>query len=210
MPVKRPAAGSFTEGLHMPQQPIQLAVIIGSTRHGRLGPTVARWFVGRARQRDDVAVDLIDLADFPLPTSPSGEAAAEAALMLRRLSTRLAGADAFVVVTPEYNHSFPAALKTVIDWHVAEWRAKPVGFVSYGGVSGGLLAVEQLRGVFAELHAVTIRDTVCFHGAWDAFDADGEPKQPARFEAAATTMVDRLAWWSRALGAARTASPYAA
>ena len=71
-------------------------------------------------------------------------------------------------MTPEYNHSFPAALKNVIDWHGPQWHVKPVGFVSYGGISGGLRAVEQLRLVFAELHAVGIRDTVSFHSAWNA------------------------------------------
>ncbi len=68
----------------------------------------------------------------------------------------------FVVVTPEYNHSFPGPLKAAIDRHVTPWQAKPVGFVSYGGISGGLRAVEHLRQVFAELHAVTVRETVSF------------------------------------------------
>ena len=91
------------------------------------------------------------------------------------MTPRLAAADAFVVVTPEYNHSYPAPVKTLIDWHFTEWQAKPVGFVSYGGMSGGLRAVEHLRGVFAELHAVTVRDTVSFHGAWDRFGPDAPP-----------------------------------
>jgi NAD(P)H-dependent FMN reductase len=83
-----------------------------------------------------------------------------------------------VVVTPEYNHGYTAALKQLIDAVKAEWVAKPVGFVSYGGVSGGLRAVEQLRLVFAELHAVTIRDGVSFAMAWNRFDEAGEPVDP--------------------------------
>src|SRR5271165_2393581 len=123
---------------------LNLAIIIGSTRKGRFAPVVARWFVGQAERRDDMAVDVIDLADTQLPDVLSGEPGPEVAAV----TTRLAAADAFVVVTPEYNHSFPAPLKNAIDWHSREWRAKPVGFVSYGGIGGGLRAVEQLRLVF--------------------------------------------------------------
>ncbi len=124
------------------------------------------------------------------------------------LGARLASADAFVVVTPEYNHSYPAALKNLIDWHHKEWHAKPVGFVSYGGLSGGLRAVEHLRGVFAELHAVTVRDTVSFHLAWSAFDDEGRPLDAEGAGGAAKTMLDQLAWWGGALRAARAARPY--
>ena len=114
------------------------------------------------------------------------------------------------MVTPEYNHSFPAPLKNAIDWHFKEWRAKPVGFVSYGGISGGLRAVEQLRQVFAELHAVTVRDTVSFHGAWTQFDSEGRLKDPERYEKGTQSMLDQLAWWGQALREARSQRPYVA
>jgi NAD(P)H-dependent FMN reductase len=126
------------------------------------------------------------------------------------VTPRLTTADAFVVVTPEYNHSFPASLKNAIDWHFTQWQAKPVGFVSYGGMSGGLRAVEHLRQVFAELHAVTVRDTVSFHGAWAQFDAEGRPKELSACNAAAKTMLDQLAWWGHALRSARSERPYVA
>src|SRR5690606_5287867 len=103
----------------------------------------------------------------------------------------------------EYNHGYPAALKLAIDWLRDEWRAKPVGFVAYGGISGGLRAVEQLRLVFAELHAMTVRDVVSFHNAWDLFDAAGMPRDPEGCAAAARGMLDQLAWWARALHDAR-------
>jgi NAD(P)H-dependent FMN reductase len=194
----------------MVDPPLRVAVLVGSTREGRLGSTVANWFVGEARQRDDLAVDVIDLAEAALPATPAREPSPEVARVLAAVTPRLAAADAFVVVTPEYNHSFPAALKAAIDWHRAEWRAKPVGFVSYGGRSGGLLAVEQLRAVFAELHATTIRDTVSFHRAWDEFDADGRPADPAGCGAAAKALLDELAWWGLALRDARARRPYSA
>jgi NAD(P)H-dependent FMN reductase len=109
------------------------------------------------------------------------------------------------VVTPEYNHGYPASLKQAIDLPRDQWHRKPVAFVSYGGVGGGLRAVEQLRQVFAELHSVTMRDSVSFHMAWEHFDESGALRQPARHNAAATAMLDQLVWWATALRAARTA-----
>ncbi|SEG82383.1 NAD(P)H-dependent FMN reductase [Thermomonospora echinospora] len=185
----------------MSKEPLDLVLITGSARRGRFCPTVTGWFAGRARLRTDMRVEVVDPAESP--SRPGGEAAEPT------LSARLAAADAFVVVTPEYNHSFPAPLKHLIDSHHREWHAKPVGFVSYGGISGGLRAVEQLRLVFAELHAVTIRDTVSFHNARERFDAEGDPKDPAS-NVAATTLLDRLSWWGRVLRDARTEHPYVA
>ncbi|MFG1998270.1 NADPH-dependent FMN reductase [Spirillospora sp. NPDC048911] len=197
----------------MEQTPLKLAVIVGSTREGRFGPTVVNWFIGEASQRDDLTVDVIDLAKTPLPTvfpefgRPPGETVER---QLAAVSPRLAAADAFVIVTPEYNHSFPAPLKNAIDWHNKEWHAKPVGFVSYGGLSGGLRAVEQLRVVLAELHAVTIRDTVSFHNAWGEFEGDGTHRDGESCGAAAKTMLDQLTWWAHALRDAKATRPYAA
>ncbi|GAA0338411.1 NAD(P)H-dependent oxidoreductase [Actinoallomurus spadix] len=205
----------MNRGFVMPEntERFRVAVIVGSVREGRFGTTVADWFAGQARQRADVEVDVIDLAEVGLPlTFPAfGSApASETARALEKVTPRLAAADAFVVVTPEYNHSFPASLKNVIDWHNAEWHAKPVGFVSYGGLSGGLRAVEHLRPVFAEVHAVTVRETVSFHQAWERFDAEGRPVDPAGCETAAKALLDQLLWWARALREARAVRPYAA
>ncbi|WP_052848288.1 NADPH-dependent FMN reductase [Streptomyces avicenniae] len=180
---------------------LKVALIIGSVREGRFGTVVARWFADLAARHGGIDVDIVDLADTPLALTMRGGGHEE-------LGARLTAADAFVVVTPEYNHSFPAGLKNMIDWYNHEWHAKPVGFVSYGGLSGGLRAVEQLRTVFAELHAVTVRDTVSFHGVWNHFDTDGfltEPKGPTD---AATGMLNRLAWWAHALREARATTPY--
>ena len=99
-------------------------------------------------------------------------------------------------------------LKTAIDSVGREWQAKPVGFVCYGGLSGGLRAVEQLRVVFAELHTITIRDTVSFPGARQRFDDHGMPREPDAVNAAARALLDQLAWWAHTLQHARTAHPY--
>ncbi|WP_267245684.1 NADPH-dependent FMN reductase [Streptomyces sp. PR69] len=194
-------------------QPLRLAVILGSNREGRFGPVLAEWFLSRAAQREDFTVDLIDVAEAELPTSLSFNPGPAVRAELAKVSPRLDRADAFVVVTPEYNHSFPASLKALIDWHYGEWQAKPVGFVSYGGISGGLRAIEQLRQVFAELHAVTVRDTVSFHNAGAQFDDAGGHKDPIAADAAngaAKSMLDQLSWWARTLRDAKAVRPYAA
>lgn len=177
--------------------PLRIALVVGSTREGRFGPTVARWFETVAAARGDVELTVADLADADVPAhwttelSPRGRAFVE----------RLTGADAYVVLTPEYNHSFPASLKQAIDIAGHVWRRKPVGFVSYGGLSGGLRAVEQLRPVFAELHATTLRETVSFHQF--PFDETGTPHDNDTAVRAATVLLDDLHWWGNALRTAR-------
>jgi NAD(P)H-dependent FMN reductase len=187
------------------RNPLNLGIVIGSTRQGRFAPTIANWFSARASLREDMRVDIVDLAEANLPDTLSDKPALEVTAITRRL----AAADAFVIVTPEYNHSFPAPLKTAIDWHSKQWQAKPVGFVSYGGVSGGLRAVEQLRLVLAELHAVTVRDTVSFHGAWGLFTPDGLLKHPEHHERATNSMLNQISWWGHALQKAKEEQPYA-
>lgn len=182
----------------------RLVVLVGSVRAGRLAPTVASWFAGRAAQRPDLRVDLVDLATLDLPDDLSGRGDAGV------LAARIGAGDAIVVVTPEYNHAYPGALKTAIDTVREEWAAKPVGIVSYGGTAGGLRAVEALRLVFAELHAVTVRESVSLTAAHRAFTPDGAPYHPEQVDAAAEALLDRLTWWSRALRRARLEHPFIA
>ncbi|MCP3800868.1 NAD(P)H-dependent oxidoreductase [Allokutzneria sp. A3M-2-11 16] len=183
---------------------IKLAVIIGSTREGRRADVIANWFTKRVEQSADFDIDMIDLADpllgerHPMKSTPE----------LDRFNERVADADAFVVLTPEYNHGYPASLKFAIDSCYYGWQAKPVGFVSYGGISGGLRAVEQLRQVFAELHAVSVRDTVSFHNVFGAFDGKGEPHSPDEVNAAAKTMLDQIRWWAETLREGRAKRAY--
>ncbi len=191
-----------------PGERLRLAIVVASVRPGRFGPTVARWFAEVTWGAGHFEADLIDLADTPLAGAPSSDPDPDTARSLAVLSPRLEAADAFVVVTPEYNHSYPAALKNAIDWHYTQWQAKPVGFVSYGGLAGGLRAVEHLRQVYAELHAVTVRDTVSFHGAAATFTDSGEPVDRTGPQTAAVTMLGQLSWWARALKAARARHPY--
>ncbi len=183
------------------EEPLRLEVIIGSVREGRFAPVVAEWFLRRANVDKAFDTAVLDLANTPLPAglSPTPEVLA--------YRERLAAADAFVVITSEYNHGYPGALKNALDNAKFEWRAKPIGFVSYGGLSGGLRATEQLRQVVAEIHMVSIRETVSFHQAKKKFDVNGETTDGAAIDAA-DRMLRQLAWWARVLRDARTTDPY--
>jgi NAD(P)H-dependent FMN reductase len=189
---------------------LRLVVLIGSVREGRFGPTVARWFAAQASTHGRFTVDLVDLVDFPLPLvmpEPGQQPEPATARVLDELRARIGAADAFAVVTPEYTHTLPAVLKNTIDWIFGEWAAKPVAFVSYGGMGGGLRAVEHLRTIFAELHAVSVRESLSFHNPWSSF-TDGVPADHEESAVAAKTMLDRLQWWGEALHHARTERPY--
>jgi NAD(P)H-dependent FMN reductase len=181
--------------------PLGMAVVIGSNREGRFGDVVARWFIRTVSAMDGVDLDIIELADLDLHTSirtttPPAD---------RAISIRVADADAFVFITPEYNHSYPASIKAFIDHHVEEWSGKAVGFVSYGGIAGGLRSVEALRLVFASLNAVTVRNTVSFANAWDQF-VDGVPVYEGS-DAAAESLVNQIKWWGHPLRQARRGTP---
>lgn len=177
----------------MTVHPLRLALLVRNTEPGRFGTAATAWFSRQVDQREDFKLDLVDLTATPLTSLPG----------------RIAEADAVVVISPEFNHAYPGELKVAIDAVRRPWYAKPVAFIVYGGRSGGLRAAEQLRLVFAELHAVTIRETLRFHQVPDCFTPDGEPAEPGTTQAA-VTMLDHLAWWARALRDARTLSPYPA
>ncbi|MEU3793939.1 NAD(P)H-dependent oxidoreductase [Streptomyces fructofermentans] len=199
----------------MPSSNLTLAVVVGSVREGRFAPVVADWFVEQAERHGLFSVDLVDLADTPLPLElppvpPAMEPDMARPATMADLTRRLGAADAFVVVTPEYNRSFPASLKAAVDWHYTEWQAKPIGFVGYSGASGGLLAIEQLRQVFHELHAHTVRDYVSFPRYYELFGPDGRLKDPEGPDAAAKVLLDQLLWWGSLLRDARRDHPYTA
>jgi NAD(P)H-dependent FMN reductase len=182
---------------------MKVALIYGSNREKRFCDTVAGWAIAEIAAAGDISLDAIDPVTLNLPHRH--ERRHDAVVAFRR---RIDDADAFIVVTPEYNHGYPAALKYLIDSASGEWQAKPVAFISYGGISGGLRAVEQLRLVFAELHAVAIRDSVSFANAWNKFDADGRLLEPDGPRQALIILLARLRWWATALHNARMAAPY--
>jgi NAD(P)H-dependent FMN reductase len=142
---------------------MRLLVVIGSTRPGRVGEPIGRWFADRAREHGGFEVDVADLAEVQLPLldEPAHPATGQYQHQhTKDWSARVGAADAVVLVTPEYNHSFPASIKNAIDYLNKEWAYKPVGFVSYGGVSGGLRAVQALKPVLAALRMTLAVDAV--------------------------------------------------
>ncbi|PYE19185.1 NAD(P)H-dependent FMN reductase [Williamsia limnetica] len=171
----------------MKPTPLNFVSIIASVRTGRIGPDIARWFLEQI-DAGGPEFEVIDLAE------PTGAG-----------TTRmLEHADGFVIVTPEYNHSYPGELKILIDAHRSEWKHKPVMFVSYGGMSGGLRAVEHLRTVFAELYAVGTRNGVVIHAPWSHVD-DGILTLDDTAAASARQAMDELIWWAELLKPERPA-----
>lgn len=178
-------------------------VLVGSVRVGRFGSRVGAWVAERLAKAE-VDVDLVDLAglSFPRDMTPCPD--------VNAFAGHVARADAVIVVTPEYNHGYPGPLKTAIDALREEWRAKPVAFVSYGGLAGGLRAVEGLRPVFAELHAMTVRETVSLHNPWGPADDPASGWPPAEAEEALDRLLGVLLWWVGAVRLGRAAAPYPA
>ncbi|MFI1563535.1 NADPH-dependent FMN reductase [Streptomyces sp. NPDC020490] len=187
---------------------LRLVILVGAAREGRFGLAAAEWLATRARLRSDFEVDVIDLATAWLPDLMTADPALPRPSAVRDLSPWLAAADAFAVVTQEHRSGYPAALKNAIDWYDSEWHAKPVGFVCYGGPSGGLWAVAQLRQVFAESHAVTVPETVSFDNYQERWGSEGQFHDTEDCRRAALAMLDRLDWWARALRRARAREPY--
>ena len=187
---------------------MKLLVIIASTRPGRVGGVVGDWFVERARQHGGFDVEVADLAEIALPMHD--EAAHPATGIYEHQHTRdwsalVDSADAFVFVMPEYNHSYNAALKNAIDYLNREWAYKPVGFASYGGISGGLRAVQAIKQVVLTLRMVPVLDAVTIPMVGTMVDDDGfHPTDIV--EASAKTMLDELVKVARPLGGIRAES----
>jgi NAD(P)H-dependent FMN reductase len=182
-----------------------ILIIIGSTREQRRGEPIARWFAGIAEAREDLTSEVVDLAELGLPlltsaTPPMNPDSRDEAA--RDWSAKVAEADGFVLVTPEYNHGYPAALKNALDHLFSEWSRKPVGFVSYGAGSGGVRAAEQLRQVAIELELAPVRRQVAIPQVWAALDESGAPRDPGLADQAAR-LLDDMAWWGRTLRAGR-------
>lgn len=183
---------------------MRVAIITGSTRPGRKSLDVARWVLEAARRRRDAEFELVDIASYELPLldeaiPPSfGQYSHE---HTRRWSARIASFDAFVFVTPEYNHGISGALKNAIDFLHAEWRDKSAGFVSYGGMSG-VRAVEQLRLVMGELAVADVRSQVALSLFLD-FENFSVFKPQHRHLGELELMLDQVIAWGRALKALR-------
>ena len=181
-----------------------LHVVLGSTRNGRFGDRVADWFMERATGREDLTAELVDLRDWPLPffdqpKPPMAGGYTDEAQ--QRWAGKVAGADGYVFVTPEYNHGYPAVLKNALDHLYAEWNDKPAAFVGYGGPGGGIRAVEQLRQVVIELQMVPMRSQVTLASVYRLF-GDGAPGDAA-LHRSADRVLDEVGRWAAALRSIR-------
>ena len=192
----------------------KLLIIIGSTRPDRSADLVVPWIVRKATEHDAFDVEVADLRDWPLPVFAEHAGSigdindpTYSDPIVKAWNNKIKSSDAFIVITPEYNHSIPGGLKNAIDtvWLSFGFRNKPVAAVGYsGGVGAGIRAIEHLAHVFIEAEAVPLRNSVVIPQVGSAFDEAGEPNSPMT-RVAADIMIDDLAWWSAALDKARAA-----
>lgn len=191
---------------------LKIAVVIGSTRESRFGEKPAKWIFEEAKKLPDVEVELLDLRDYEMPfyeqaTTPSmitnGDYGHE---IVNKWAQKIAWADAFIMVTPEYNHSTSAVLKNAIDHVYAEWNNKVVGFVAYGSVAGAR-AVEHLRNIAAELQMASVRNAVHIPGnivfPINMGKAEWNAEVEAHYKDNADGMLKQLVVWGRAFKAIR-------
>lgn len=147
---------------------ISLKVLTGSTREGRFADQAAAWIAKEAEKHEELAVEVLDLRDYEMPffdsaMSPSTKRKPYPHESVERWTAKIAEGDAFIIVSPEYNHSTSGVMKNALDWVYKEWNNKAVGFVSYGS-TGGARAVEHLRLIAIELQMAPVRESVHFLG----------------------------------------------
>ena len=180
----------------------RLNIVIGSTRPGRVGPVVAEWFEGFAREHGGFEPVLVDLAAFNLPVYDEPQHP-----RLRQYerphttdwSRSVDAADAFVFVTPEYNYFAPPALINAIDLVLHEWACKPAGIVSYGGASGGMRSAQMLKLLLTSVKVMPLPESVAVHNVRGAIDASGRVAPTELMTGSAKTMLDELHRWTEAL-----------
>lgn len=184
---------------------MKVLVVMGSSREGRQGRPVLDFVTQELQKRDGVEYEVADLQELDLPmfnqeVSPayneSGDYAEES---VQKWADLVKAADAYVIITPEYNHSIPGVLKNALDHLYHEWKRKPVAVVAYSGSnSGGIRAGEHLRQIMNEFHAYTLRDGLYIPYNWQDLD---QKVEAAREPFGA--VLDDLVWWASALQTAK-------
>ncbi|MBP6859714.1 MAG: NAD(P)H-dependent oxidoreductase [Candidatus Magasanikbacteria bacterium] len=189
---------------------LSIKVIAGSTREGRFSDKATLWIAEELKKQPGLQVEVLDLRDYDMPffneaATPSYKPAPYTNEAVARFTAKIAEGDAFIMVSPEYNHGTSAVLKNAIDWVSQEWNNKPVGFVSYGSV-GGARAVEQLRLTAIELQMAPIREAVHIPGEEFfpvLFGKVQASDMLAKMTEKSDRMIPQLIWWAQALKAAR-------
>lgn len=185
---------------------IKVGIIVGSTRPGRRADVVASWVLEKAKQRTDAQFEVVDIKDFDLPMldEPVPPSMGQYSKPhTKKWAQKVASFDAYIFVTPEYNHAPGAALKNAIDFLYAEWNNKAAGFVSYGASASGGRAVEQLRQVMAELQVADVRAQVLLSLFTD-FENFTVFKPNTVHETAMAAMLDQVVAWGGALKTLRS------
>ena len=184
----------------------KLGVIVASVREGRAGGAVADWFTGVAKAHGAFDVELLDLKtwDLPMLSEPNHPRLAKYTQdKTKQWSAAVAACDAFAIVTPEYNFAAPPALINALDHLYNEWSYKAAGFVSYGGVSGGLRSVQHAKVMLTTFKIVPIVEAVAIPFIGKLVE-NGVLGADEKLDKSATTMLDELARWTKALHALRT------
>lgn len=179
---------------------IKIAIIVGSTRPGRKADAVAAWVHGLAKQRSDAEFEVVDIMDFNLPLLDEPVPPSQGKYSkdhTKAWSAKIAAFDAYVFVTPEYNHATSGALKNAIDFLYKEWNNKAAGFVGYGS-AGGTRAVENLRLIMGEVQVADVRAQVALSLHTD-FENYTTFKPASQHEKSVTAMLDQLVAWGGAM-----------
>ncbi|WP_106850315.1 NADPH-dependent FMN reductase [Blastococcus sp. Marseille-P5729] len=173
-----------------------LQIIICSTRPGRVGKSVGEWFAGVAREHGGLEVQVADLAEINLPfmNEPNHPRMQKYTHQhTKDWSERIAGSDAIVFVTPEYNYGFNAQFKNALDYLYLEWGNKPVGFVSYGGISGGMRAVQMMKQVVTTVQMFPMNAAVAIPNVAGMVSDDKQTFSPSEpVTKSATALLDEL------------------
>lgn len=188
-------------------EPLKILVIMGSVREGRMAEPVAHWVIEGAADRAALDLELVDLKDWDLPFYPFAKAPAVGDYrdpLQLRWAEKIAGADGYILICPEYNHGIPAVLKNALDFVYAEWHRKPVTFVGYGG-NGGARSIEQLTMVARELRMAPLEASVHLMSVWSKAAGGGftPDDKDTRWIG---HLYDELIWWGRTLKAGRDAA----
>ena len=183
-----------------------LRIIIGSTRPGRVGPSIAAWITERATEHGGFDVQVADLAELNLPMldEPNHPRLRQYTHQhTRNWSAVVDASDAFIFVTPEYNYGFNAALKNSIDYLFHEWHNKAAGIVSYGGVAAGTRATQMLKQVLTALKIMPVPEAVNIPFVAQHLDEDRRFKSTELIDASATAMLDEVLRWTESLAPLR-------
>ncbi|HEY3822277.1 MAG TPA: NAD(P)H-dependent oxidoreductase [Polyangiaceae bacterium] len=186
---------------------LRLHVVVTSTRPGRVGLSVAQWFLERAKRHGKLDPELVDLKEVNLPALDEPKHPRFKQYEhehTKKWSAKVSEADAFAFVTPEYNYSCPPALLNAFDYLYEEWTYKPAGFVSYGSVSGGTRSVQMIKPTVTALKMMPLPEGVVIPWVSKLMDEHHAFQGGEAFDKAAVVMLDELARWAGALKTLRT------